>query len=138
MYININYIQMKTQKTHFKYIPKKTQQPPSIKCIQNTTTYLYAYIINSVYRCISPLLFKDLHLSLAWNCKVLLGRLVLGATLYHASHTGSHISSLLHDIWLPIPFFIIFQTFSMIVSIFYARRTNKGSYVHAMCKLLLF
>ena len=70
-------------KTHFKYIPKKTQQPPSIKCIQNTTTYLYAYIINSVYRCISPLLFKDLHLSLAWNCKVLLGRLVLHYTMRH-------------------------------------------------------
>ena len=26
----------------------------------------------------------------------------LGATLYHALHTGFHISSFLHDIWLPI------------------------------------
>ena len=39
--------------------------------------------------------------------------MTFSAKLYHVSHTGFHISSFLHGIWLPISFFIIFQTFSM-------------------------
>ena len=41
-------------KTYFKCIPQKTQQHTLIKYIpkKNTTTYLYAYIINSVICCI--------------------------------------------------------------------------------------
>ena len=49
------------------------------------------------------------------------GRLVLhytmmfGLTLYHISHTRFYVSSFKHGSWLPISFFVIFQTFFMVI-----------------------
>ena len=38
---------------------------------------------------------------------------IFGLTPYHALHTPFYISSFKHSCWLPTPFFIIFQTFSV-------------------------
>ena len=61
-----------------------------------------------------------------------------GATLYHASHTGSHITSLLREIWLPITFFFRFQTFSMgFMSGEFPCHSKADIHLHSMNVLLL-
>ena len=81
-----------------KYIPLKTQ----------------------LYTCKPTSLSQySLHLHLLIRSAILLGIEMLsssktfGATLYYASYTRFHISAFKHGSWLPISFFIIFQTLSM-------------------------
>ena len=73
-----------------KYIPRKTQQQTLIHS-NDTTTYLYTYIIKSVFRCTS-LWFNKIFNS-AWHIIVKFFQDVLCLT-----YSLSHI--FLHDIWL--------------------------------------
>ena len=100
---------------------------------ENTTT-LYAYTIESVFRCIS-LCFNKICIILL-GIELLSSTRTLGATLYHASHTGFHISSFLHDIWLPFS-----SLYSKRSLVFMSRRfpshSRTGSPLHSWNVLVL-
>ena len=82
-----------------KYIPLKTQ------------LYRPVHLYHKVsIRCTSICLIRS---AILLGIKLLSSSRTVGATLYHASHSRFHISAFKHDSWLPISFFIIFQTFSM-------------------------
>ena len=92
-----------------------------------------AYIINSVFFCLS-LCFNRIYTSLEF----LSFSRTFTAKLYHVSHTGFHISSFLHGIWLPISFFIIFQTFSMgFMSRQFSGHSRTGIPLHSLNVLVL-
>ena len=91
-----------------KYIPRKTQQQTLIHS-NDTTTYLYTYIIKSVFR-FTSLCFNKIFNS-AWYLIAKFFQDVPCFNIPRFTYPLSHI--FLHDFWLTIFFFIMFETVSM-------------------------